>query len=31
MPQLLRWLGRDNFVFLGYREYVIEGEGDATR
>jgi glutamate dehydrogenase len=26
--QLLRWLGRGNFVFLGYREYVVEGEGD---
>ena len=26
--ELLRWLVRDNFVFLGYREYVVEGEGD---
>jgi glutamate dehydrogenase len=24
----LEWLGRDNFVFLGYREYAFEGEGD---
>jgi glutamate dehydrogenase len=28
--ELLRWLGRGNFVFLGYREYVVEGEGDAA-
>ena len=28
--ELLRWLGRGNFVFLGYREYAAEGEGDAV-
>jgi glutamate dehydrogenase len=28
--ELLRWLGRGNFVFLGYREYAAEGEGDAA-
>jgi glutamate dehydrogenase len=28
--QLLRWLGHGNFVFLGYREYVVQGEGDAA-
>ncbi|MBW3655312.1 MAG: NAD-glutamate dehydrogenase, partial [Gemmatimonadetes bacterium] len=28
--EFLRWLGRGNFVFLGYREYVIEGDGDAA-
>jgi glutamate dehydrogenase len=27
--EFLRWLGRGNFVFLGYREYAIQGEGDA--
>ncbi|HEX8317341.1 NAD-glutamate dehydrogenase [Longimicrobium sp.] len=26
----LRWLGLGNFVFLGFREYAIEGEGDAA-
>jgi glutamate dehydrogenase len=28
--EFLRWLGRGNFVFLGYREYVIQGEGDQA-
>jgi glutamate dehydrogenase len=28
--EFLRWLGRGNFVFLGYREYAIQGEGDAA-
>jgi glutamate dehydrogenase len=28
--ELLRWLGRGNFVFLGYREYVIKGEDEAA-
>jgi glutamate dehydrogenase len=28
--QLLRWLAQGNFVFLGYREYAIEGEDDAS-
>ncbi|HYD48417.1 MAG TPA: hypothetical protein VEB21_08725, partial [Terriglobales bacterium] len=23
----LEWLGQDNFVFLGYREYKLEGQG----
>ncbi|HEX2080327.1 MAG TPA: NAD-glutamate dehydrogenase [Longimicrobium sp.] len=27
--ELLRWLERGNFVFLGYREYVVEGEGEG--
>jgi glutamate dehydrogenase len=26
--EFLRWLSRGNFVFLGYREYAIEGSGD---
>jgi glutamate dehydrogenase len=26
--RFLRWLKEGNFVFLGYREYVIQGEGD---
>ncbi len=25
----LHWLTADNFVFLGYREYAVAGEGDA--
>ncbi len=25
---LLRWLADDNFTFLGYREYALEGTGD---
>ncbi|HYW11542.1 MAG TPA: hypothetical protein VE871_06275, partial [Longimicrobium sp.] len=28
--EFLRWLGRGNFVFLGYREYTIGGEGDGA-
>jgi glutamate dehydrogenase len=28
--QLLRWLAQGNFVFLGYREYAVDGEGDAA-
>ncbi|HEU4881590.1 MAG TPA: NAD-glutamate dehydrogenase [Longimicrobium sp.] len=28
--ELLRWLGRGNFVFLGYREYAVEGEDAAA-
>jgi glutamate dehydrogenase len=27
----LDWLSQDNFVFLGYREYVFEGSGEDTR
>ncbi|MBW3572306.1 MAG: NAD-glutamate dehydrogenase, partial [Gemmatimonadetes bacterium] len=26
--RFLRWLGDGNFVFLGYREYVVRGEGE---
>ena len=26
----LQWLKEDNFVFLGYREYVLSGEGDEA-
>jgi glutamate dehydrogenase len=28
--EFLRWLGRHHFVFLGYREYAIQGEGDRA-
>jgi glutamate dehydrogenase len=28
---LLDWLGRKNFVYLGYREYQYEGSGGARR
>jgi glutamate dehydrogenase len=26
----LQWLRADNFVFLGYREYAVEGDGDGV-
>ncbi|HEX8394028.1 MAG TPA: NAD-glutamate dehydrogenase domain-containing protein, partial [Longimicrobium sp.] len=28
--EFLRWLGDGNFVFLGFREYVMSGDGDAA-
>ncbi len=27
----VRWLTEDNFTFLGYREFAITGDGEATR
>lgn len=29
--EFLTWLADDHFTFLGYREYVLEGEGDDER
>ncbi len=28
--EFLQWLTDDNFVYLGYREYEIAGDGDAA-
>ena len=28
--EFLQWLTDDNFIYLGYREYEILGEGDAA-
>ncbi|HWK89056.1 MAG TPA: hypothetical protein VNP72_03650, partial [Longimicrobium sp.] len=30
MAEFLRWLGQGNFVFLGYREYAVEGADETA-
>jgi glutamate dehydrogenase len=30
LVDFLRWLGNNNFTFLGYREYIFSGDGDQT-